>query len=167
MRNIQPPPDLLPLSSDALQKVKNQNLFPQHSDNSLSTIALIFFFSLLHFLSHPVLHLPHPPARSLAFLSRRQGLFSAEHSHGFTGLLTLNSRILRVRTVKSGSSCFSLSFRAYVFPSHNFNMLFLTFFTSYGIFLFLLPLTAFNFSFSFFPFPNSLSQFPPRKINIR
>lgn len=124
-----------------------------------------FFFFLLHFLSHPILHLPHPPARFWRFLSRRQALYSAEHPPGSTGLLALNSRMLCGRTVKSGSTCFLLPFTAYVLPSHNFNMLFLTFFTSFSNFLFLLPFTALCFLSSFFPFPNSLSQLPLRKIN--
>lgn len=122
-----------------------------------------FFFFLLHFLSHPILHLPHPPARFWCFLSRRQALYSAEHPPGSAGLLTLNSRMLCVRTVKSGSTCFLLPFTAYVFPSHNFNMLFLTFFTSFSIFLFLLPFTALNFSIFFLPIPQFPLPTPPTK----
>lgn len=126
-----------------------------------------FWFFLLHFLSHPILHWPHPPARFWSLLSHRQALCSAEHPPGFTGLLTLNSKRSYIRTVKSGSTHVLLPFTAYVFPFHNFNMLFFTFLypsaSSFSSFLSQLLI----FLFSFFTFTNSLSQLPLRKMNTQ
>lgn len=135
---------LLPLSSHAAESKKS---------NYVSTTSWhqpfhrnIDFVFLLHFLSNPILNLPHPSARFSSLLSCRQALCSAEHPPEFTGLFTLNSRMLCIRTLKSGPTCLLHPFTAYVFPSHKFNILYLTFLISFIIFLFLLPFTAFNFS---------------------
>lgn len=161
MHTIQPRPDLTSSSASphhAFQKVKKSKLVSRTSCHQPfhSNIDFSFFsctFSAIQFSFYLTLLPDSDP------FSHTDRSFALQN----IPLLSLNSKMLCVRTVKSDSTCFLLPFTAYVFPSRNFNTSLLAFFTSFSIFLFLLPFTALIFSIFFLPIPQFLLPTSPKK----
>lgn len=108
-------PGLLPLSNHALQKVRNQNLFPQHSGISVLTVTLIFLSSLA--LSQPSNSPSTSPSCQILIPSLMQsGPLLCRASPWVHWLTHTESKMLRVGTVKVWFYLLFTSIHSLCFP---------------------------------------------------